>query len=199
MMDRALPFALAFLLAAPVVAHADGESIVEDAGLTDVAAGTSGCPSCKLVKTKKVKGLGTARLYRSHDADGDWTQLVLVVTGTDGKAHAASPIDISQDCAMGGKCAIPGKITAKLRAITVGGKPAAALDVDAQYFWELTDMDTGTLISSREFHERTILACTAKSCQEARVGGPYEDCHATLTDDGHVVHACDSTTDLFLD
>jgi hypothetical protein len=207
MMHRALPLAIALLLAAPLVAHADDEATIKTAAMT---TGTDACKAitalpdgptdakCKKVTKKKVKGVGTATLYALIDSSSNWTRYAIAITAADGSMQISSSLDYMEDCAMGGKCEAVKKLTPKLRAIQVNGLPAVALDVDARMSHEQTDIDTGKHATSTAYHLRGFVACGkstagAWTCATASFGGYDNPCTASLSNDGDVTYTCPVT------
>jgi hypothetical protein len=217
-MKNALPLALALLLATPLVAPInawaddDPDAVIHTTAMTTA---TDACKAiaaaledvgglertCKKLAKKKVKGLGTATAY-SLVGDGA-TSYVLVVTAPDGSLHLSPSLDFNEDSAMGGKEILIKKLTPKVRAIKVGGRPAAALDVDGKMSYERTDIDTGKHASSTPFHQHGFVACGttaagAWTCASATLGTAENPCTASLANDGELTYACSLTESLSL-
>jgi hypothetical protein len=195
----------AILFAVVGSAHADQEQVVHHAELTAVASGGKPCdaiialgdvpmekPTCKKVASKKVKGVGTAVLYALGTPKDGFVRYAIVV---DGKL-VSPPVDLMEDDAMGGKHVGIGKITPKLRAITVSSVPAVALDVTTKLVFTETDMDSGKQLDHHAFQRYDYVVCNGTSCMVSGFGGAFEACHASLSNDGVLTHACDEDTEL---
>lgn len=186
-------------------AYADDEPVFTEAAPTSLDPAVKPCDAvraleeaqpidqgkCKKLGAKKIAGLGKAALYGITEP-GEMARYGFVIDG-----KLASPtIDLFTESAMGGKTDMLGKVTAKLRAIKVGGKSAFALDVTAHFTHDQTDPETDKLASSTPFLRRAFVICGQNSqgtldCEVASFGGPWANCTARLSDDGILTHSCE--------
>jgi len=182
-----LALTLALVALSPAIATAD-DAVTSTAGAPVAAGAALGKP----VSTKKIAGLGTASVYATKDDGGVHYSLVIAAPGGSIKSPV---VDFVGDCGMH-KCDSPGKATPKLRAITVGGKPAAALQLTVRMTHETTNPDTGKTTKAESWQRNVFLVCNDKTCLQADFGTRGAPCTASLSATGDLTHACQATDTL---
>jgi hypothetical protein len=186
-------------------ANADELQVVQQTTTTSLPSGTKPCDAikaygdvpvdtvkCKKIATKKVAGVGTAVLYALGTPKDGFVRYAIVI---DDKA-ISPPVELMEDDAMGGKHIGLGKSTPKLRAITVAGAPAVARDLVTKFTFTETDMDSGKVMVNQSFKRYDYVVCKDGACLVSGFGGAFESCHASLSNDGLLTHACDEDTEL---
>lgn len=146
----------------------------------------------RAVKSLAVRGVGRATMY-VDDETHDFRRVSLVIETANGAIWSPA-ITLALDCGMG-KCDEPGEPRARLRAITVGGKPAAALDLTVSHTFVHYD-DDGRAASTRHWKRRVFIVCNTNTCAAADLGSPYLACTATLSATGVLRHRCETTETL---
>lgn len=195
---------MAAILVAAATANADEYQVVHQAAPTpigemkpcDAIKALGDLPTegakCKKVASKKMSGGGTAVLYALGGPKDGFVRYAIVL---DGK-KVSPPVDLMSDDAMGGKHVELGKSTPKLRAVTVNGQGAVALDLVTKFTYSVSDVDSGKTVENHPYKRYDYLVCNGDACLVAGFGGNYESCHASLSNDGILTHACDQDTEL---
>jgi hypothetical protein len=159
---------------------------------------------CTETSAVAIPGLGKATVVVLANDDG-WYRYVLVVTGKDASGDirvVSQPLEYMGSCGMH-KCIEVSYLAPKLRAVKVGGKPAAVLEVRTDYVKSRTDPDTGAS-TSESWSRTTFLACgldrsDAIKCTNVVLGGEGDDCRSSLDADGTVHTTCEQRDVLSLE
>ena len=155
------------------------------------APGKPVAPDAKLgkaVATKAIPSLGKAVIYLDSTQDRKYT--LVVEAGT---TKIASPeIALADDCGMH-KCDVPGKVAASIKPVTVGGKPAAALELRVNYSHVVTNPDTGKSKKAASWVRTLLVVCNDKTCLQADFGTRDAPCTVSLSKTGDLTHSCKTT------
>jgi len=195
---------LAALALIPTVAHADDNPRQpRSLAITAPTAGETPCarlidpdpnnkpPGCRAIATRKVRGLGTATLWRTDDG---YEQHFAIAVTSGATTMITDRITItSNGCGMG-KCENLDKVKPTLVATAVDGHPAIGLDLAANYSMSYHDPPhTGDRWTVHTFALCGTDGGGAAACVTASFGARGGSCKAALDANGAIHTSCDET------